>query len=175
MASVCDDIRGMAQSILNTANGEGISLCAILNTGAAVSLTFSASFEGSEEFTSTVRFTEEHAALFNSLKSSVPGFVVQLTRLLDAKRDALLSELRSRKNSAAEARAAAAERLASAQAEFQAAASAQRAAEEEVAAIACQEEKAEQLRMFPPPAAQQAAQQAAQKTAPAKKANKEDK
>lgn len=151
MASLCDDIRGMANSILNTPSGAGvgISLGAVLNTGAAVSLTFCASFERSEEFTSTVHFTEEHVALFNSLKDSVPGVVVQLSRLLDAKRDALLADLQYRKSSAAEAREAAAARLAAAQAELQAAAAAQRAAEDEEAAIARREAEAEQLRMFP--------------------------
>lgn len=103
----------------------------------------------------------------------MPGFGVNLSRALDAKRDSLLTELRTRKNTAEEARKAAAARLATAQAEFHAAASAeqaveveareaaaarlaefhaaasaQRAAEEEVAAIAHQEVKAEQLRMF---------------------------
>jgi len=146
MASLCDDIRGMANSILNTPSGEGIGLGAVLDTGAAVSLTFCASFEGSEEFTSTVHFTEEHVALFNTLKSSVPGVVVQLSRLLDAKRDALLADLQSRKTTAAQAREAAAARLAAAQAELQ-------AAEDEEAAIARREAEAEQLRMFPADAA----------------------
>jgi hypothetical protein len=189
-STLCDDIRGMAESIMNSRDGGGLSLCALLDAGVAVSLTFSASVEGSEAFTSTVRFTAEdevHVALFNSLKSLVPGVTVQLSRALDAKRDALLTELRSRKNTVAEAREAAdarlataqaefqaaasaqraveeeareaaAARLATAQAEFQAAASAQRAAEEEVAAIADQEAKAEQLRMFPLKAAPQALQ-----------------
>ena len=193
MASICDDIRGMAASIMGGRDDGGFyhkSLCAFLDAGVAVSLTFSASVEGSEAFTGTVHFTAEdevHAALFNTLKSHVPGFGAQLSCALDAKRDALLTELRSRKNTAEEARKAAASslataqaefqaavsaaqaveveapetaaaRLASAQAEFQAAASAQRAAEEEVAAFAHQEVKVEQLRMFPLKAAPQALQ-----------------